>query len=478
MRLSGQTYYGCLLFYAGCTTDADVAAAMFPEGALLQHFNPVMYGSAAQTMRGILRALGDPGRSLPVRAIQGAVRMPGAARGHKQHIVAMCEVAEMLCDRLSVPGDVRGQFRGFTTRWDRKGTPRGVGGEQIPLAVRIVQVARDATLHQLIGGRDHAAAVVRDRAGKAFDPDVVAALLSDGGEALAFTEQGSLWAEVLRREPERAMLVGAEVDRALAAMGDFADLMSPYFLGHSADVSQVAADAATRLGLTADEVAAVRRAGLIHDLGRVAISTSVWQKPGALSPDEWERVRLHPYYTERVASASPTLSDLASIGGVHHERLDGSGYHRGLSGPMLNRPGRVLAAADAYQTMLEPRPHRPATPPREASRRLADSVGTGRLDADAVAAVLEAAGQAVPRMSRPCGLTEREAEVLVLVARGLQIKQVGHRLGISAKTADHHLQNAYAKIGVSTRAAAALFAMQHGLTSWGEVPIPQIGRRS
>ena len=185
-----ETYYDCLLFYAGCTTDADVAAAMFPEGALLQHFNPVMYGSAWQTMRGILRALAEPHRSLPVQAIQGAVRLPGAARGHEQHIVAMCEVAEMLSDRLGVPGQVRSHFRGFTARWDGKGTPQGIVGEQIPMAVRIVQVARDATLQLLIGGRDHAAAVIRERAGKAFDPEVVTALLADDAEALAFPSAG------------------------------------------------------------------------------------------------------------------------------------------------------------------------------------------------------------------------------------------------------------------------------------------------
>ena len=222
----------------------------------------------------------------------------------------------------------------------------------------------------------------------------------------------------------------------------------------------------------------MRRAGLIHDLGRVAISAAVWEKPGELSADEWERVRLHAYYTERVTAPSSTLRDLASIAGAHHERLDGTGYHRGLSGPMLGRLSRVLAAADAYQTMREPRPHRPAASERVAGHQLAVAANTGRLDPDAVAAVLSAVGQETPKMARPSGLTAREAEVIALIARGLQTKQVGHRLGISAKTADHHLQNAYAKIGVSTRAAAALFAMQHGLTSWGEVPIPPASRRS
>ncbi len=473
-----ETYYGCLLFYAGCTTDADVAAALFPEGALLRHFNPVMYGSPSQTMRGILRALADPTRPPAVRVVRSAARLPAAARGHEQHIAAMCEVAEMLTDRLGVPAQVRTHFRGFTARWDGKGTPRGLGGESIPLAARIIQVARDATLQLWIGGRDHAVAVVGERAGRAFDPEVVKALLADGGEALVPPGARSLWAETLGREPTRLMLAGAQVDRALAAMGDFADLVSPHFVGHSAGVAQLAGDAATRLDLTADEEVVVRRAGYLHDLGRVAISTSIWNTSGPLSADEWERIRLHPYHTERVTAASPVLARLAAVAGVHHERLDGSGYHRGLPGSMLSRPGRLLAAADAYRTMLERRPHRPASSHRDAGRALADAATAGRLDPDAVAAVIAAAGQAVPRMTRPSGLTVRETEVIALVALGLQTKQIGRSLGISTKTADHHLQNAYAKIGVSTRAAAALFAMQHGLTSWGELPIPPASRIS
>jgi HD-GYP domain-containing protein (c-di-GMP phosphodiesterase class II) len=261
-------------------------------------------------------------------------------------------------------------------------------------------------------------------------------------------------------------------------MGDFADLISSYFIGHSAAVAVLAADAAGRLDLAPRDVVAVRRAALVHDLGRVAVATSVWNKPAALTADEWEHVRLHAYHTERVLSRSRALAKLGSIAGAHHERLDGSGYHRGVGAPSLTMPARLLAVADAYRTMIEPRPHRAARSPEEAARALGEAASAGRIDPDAVAAVLEAAGAAVPKMARPAGLTEREAQVISMVAKGLQTKQVGHRLGISAKTADRHLQNAYAKIGVSSRAAAALFAMRHGLTSWGELPIPDTRQRS
>jgi DNA-binding NarL/FixJ family response regulator len=166
------------------------------------------------------------------------------------------------------------------------------------------------------------------------------------------------------------------------------------------------------------------------------------------------------------------------VASAHHERIDGSGYHRGAAGASLTPPARLLAAADAYHAMTEPRPHRRPMPASVAAEALGREADAGRLDTDAVTAVLEAAGQRVPRFARPAGLTEREAEVVGLLARGLQTKQIARALGISAKTADRHVQNAYGKIGVSTRAAAALFAMQHGLTDWGELPMARTRRDS
>ena len=197
----------------------------------------------------------------------------------------------------------------------------------------------------------------------------------------------------------------------------------------------------------------------------------VWQKIGPLSADEWEQVRLHAYHTERVFSRSPFLATLGTVASAHHERLDGTGYHRHATAPSLPPPARLLAAADAFQAMTEPRPHRDPLTPLTAGTLLGEQARLGRLDAEMVAAVLEAAGQPRPQIDRPAGLTEREAEVIGLLARGLQTKQVAHALDISAKTADHHIQNAYRKIGVSTRAGATLFATEHGLVPWGELPM-------
>jgi DNA-binding CsgD family transcriptional regulator len=182
-----------------------------------------------------------------------------------------------------------------------------------------------------------------------------------------------------------------------------------------------------------------------------------------------ERVRMHPYLTQRTFSRSTRLAELARLAAEHHERLDGSGYPRALAGGALSPEARLLAAADAYQAMTEPRPHRTARDRDDIANELRREVAAGRLDADAVDAVLGAAGHRVPRRREgPSGLTRREVEILVLLAFGLSNRAIADRLVITPKTVGNHVEHIYTKIGCSTRAAASLFAMQHGL-------LPELG---
>jgi HD-GYP domain-containing protein (c-di-GMP phosphodiesterase class II) len=231
-----------------------------------------------------------------------------------------------------------------------------------------------------------------------------------------------------------------------------------------ADLAAVAAGAA---GLSDDHASTVRRAGLVHDVGRVGVPSGIWDFPGPLSADQWERVRLHPYLGERVLARCDLLAPYAALAARHHERADGAGSHRGLAGDQLTLGARLLAAADSYNAMTHERPHRPALMPSDAASQLLDEVDAGRRGRPEVEAVLVAAGEAnrPPRITRPAGLTEREVDVLRLIARGHANKQVAARLGISAKTVGHHIEHIYAKAGVTTRAGATLFAMEHGLLS-------------
>jgi HD-GYP domain-containing protein (c-di-GMP phosphodiesterase class II) len=273
------------------------------------------------------------------------------------------------------------------------------------------------------------------------------------------------WDAVLAAEPEpHRRLSDEQLDRALEAVADFTDLKCPYLLGHSRRVADLAGRAAREVGLPEEEAQRVRRAGLLHDIGRLGVANTIWDKPGALTRSEWERVRLHPYLTGRMLSASAALSGLAAIAANHHERLDGSGYPRGLTAESLTPAARVLAAADVYVAATEPRPHRAAASDDQAAEMLRGEVRSGRLDGPAMDAVLAAAGHRVPRRREgPAGLTAREIEVLRLLARGLTAKAIAQELVISRKTAANHIQHIYAKAGVANRAQASLFAVRHGL---------------
>lgn len=477
---ASQTYFACLLFYVGCTANADLADELFGgHDVLTRYGGPVRFGSRPRMLAGVVRAMAPPEDTPPIRVAKAASRLPRFARVIGAQTSAMCEVAMMLTDHLGLHAEIGRLFAYVDERWDGKGRPGRSKRDEIPLAVRIAQVARDAAFQRMLGGVTLAARVIRDRAGKAFDPDIAGVLADDAGEIVGLDDRGSAWDATLAREPSpRSTLADESIESALAAMGDFADLVSKYLVGHSRGVAALASTAAARCGFAPTEVVAVRHAALVHDVGRVAIPVRVWERVGELTPDDWERVRLHAYHSERILSRSSFLTRLAPAATSHHERVDGSGYHRGSSGAALTPAARLVAAADAFHAMTEPRPHRDALAPAAAAEALGREARAGRLDPDAVAAIVDASGMPAPRIERPASLTEREAQVVGLLARGLATKQIARALGISVKTADRHIQNAYGKIGISTRAAAALFAMQHGLAAWGELPIASRRGRS
>jgi putative nucleotidyltransferase with HDIG domain len=346
---------------------------------------------------------------------------------------------------------------------ERRRRAAALRGAAIAPAARFAQVAGDAALLHRQGGVEAAVAGVRRRAGASLDPEIAAWFCRRAPALLAEIDAADVLRAALDAEPEPHVRVpAAHLDEVCRAFGEAVDLKSPYLHGHCTGVAVLAAGAAARLGL--DEAAA-RRAGLLHDLGRAAVPTGVWERRGPLTTADWEHVRLHAYHGERVVAAAGPLAALAPLVGTHHERLDGSGYHRGATGPAIGMPARVLAAADAWQAMAQERPHRSARDPGEAAHQLRAEVDAGRLDGDAVTAVLGAAGHddRAVRPHRPAGLTERQVEVLRLVAQGLSNPQIAERLVVSRRTAEHHVQDVYAKIGVSSRAAAALFAMEHDL---------------
>jgi HD-GYP domain-containing protein (c-di-GMP phosphodiesterase class II) len=451
-----DVYHLALLHSIGCTADSPEAAARYGDDIRLRaEAAPIDTGRQREVMRFLWRA---GGRS--PRRFAGAVAAgpKAAAQGLRAH----CEVGERLASMLALGEGVQNALWFTFERFDGSGFPRGIGGEEIPLAARVVHVARDLHVLAARSGADAAETAVAARSGGAYDPAVTAVAAG----TLGTLPGGSVWDAVAAAPEGGAPLRGEALDRACTAVAYFADLKSTHTLEHSTGVAELAEAAAWRLGFGADEVAALRRAALLHDLGRVGVSSAIWDRAGALTESEWERVRLHPYYTQRALARAEGLREVVRIAAGHHERLDGSGYPSGAEAAQLTPAARVLAAADAFHAMGETRAHRAPLAVEAAAAQLEDEAPR-RLDPEAVAAVLAAAGarRAEPPRPRelPAGLTKREAEVLRLIARGATNRQAAAQLGLSPKTVGHHVQHVYAKIGVSTRAGAAVFAMEHDL---------------
>jgi len=460
-------YHVALLRFLGCTSDAAETAAMVggDEVTFNGTMAPAVMAAPAESMRFVL---GHVAEDLPMRRRLGVVaRMLADPGGASRSLTQHCEAASQLAGRLGMGEDVCHALAHGYERWDGRGDPDGLAGEDVPLAMRIAVVSRDADLFASSGGWSAAEAVLSRRRGHAYDPDVVDVFL-EGGERWRAEMGDDPCAAVLDLEPEPvATIPDTALDTALEAVAHFADLKSPWFRGHSTGVAELAAEAACVAGLAADDVSRVRRAALVHDIGKVGVPNGVWDKPGPLTAEERERVRMHSYLTERVLNRSDLLAPYAEVAAAHHERVDGSGYPHGRNGAQLDVAGRLLAVADAYHAMCEQRPHRPALSAQDAADVLRTDVDEGRFTSTDVDAVLAAAGQASrpPSVSRPAGLTEREVDVLRLIARGRSNKETARELGISPKTVGNHVEHIYAKAGVRTRAGATLFAMESGLLS-------------
>ena len=469
-----ETYYQALLRYIGCNAETSTWAAIVGDELALRTDLAALYNGRTSEVLGLMvRSIrhaheGASPLHLAQMVARGVVATPQL---FKEGSAGHCEVASRLAARFGFEETVQRALIQSFERWDGRGLPGACKGEHIAPAVRVVALAQDVIIFHRLGGVEAAMAIAQERKGTAYDPRMVERFCRQAAHVLAGIEEEPTWETVLALEPgARATLSQTQFDAACEAVADFADLKSPYTLGHSRGVAELAAEAARRGGLPEADVVAIRRAGWLHDVGRVGVSAGIWGKPGPLSEREWERVRLHSYYTERVLARPSALARLGALASSHHERLDGSGYHRGVPASLLSPAARILAAADVYHAMLEPRPHRPARTPEAAADELRREVRAGRLDGEAASGVLAAAGHRVrsTRRALVAGLSEREVEVLRLLARGHTKKQIAHLLVLSQKTVDQHTQHIYNKIAVSTRAAATLFAIEHDLIAPGE----------
>jgi HD-GYP domain-containing protein (c-di-GMP phosphodiesterase class II)/DNA-binding CsgD family transcriptional regulator len=464
-----DVYWTALLMHVGCTAFAHEQAAFFggDEIAVNDLGSRTDFVNPREALRFLLELGG--GRTPAQRARIVFAGMTGGQRFGREVATATCEVAAGMGQRLGLSSMVQRGLHELFERWDGKGDPRGLSGAEIAAPARYAQLAAEATVFARLGGEEAALAVVRRRAGAGLDPTLADGFARWGGEILREIETGDPWHAVIDAEPEpRRWIPDAGIDDVARAFADAVDLKSPFMLGHSTGVADLAEAAGRGLGLPDPDVTALRRAGLFHDLGRVGVANGVCEKAGSLTASEWEQVRLHAYHSERILARSTALASLAPLAGLHHERLDGSGYHREAAAAALSLPARVLAAADAFQAMTQSRAHRPALSSRDAADRLHDEARAGRLDTRAVDAILAAAdapGRRPVRQGWPAGLTDREVEVLGLLARGLSNRDIARRLFVSPSTVGTHVEHIYQKLGVSSRAAAAMFVARHDLAT-------------
>jgi HD-GYP domain-containing protein (c-di-GMP phosphodiesterase class II) len=469
----GDCFYTALLMHLGCSA--------------LSHESNVAFGDDRRMMAAVAKTnVADPDDLAATFVPEMTRGLSPAERARIEHYtfahgaefgrsfdIGSCEVASITARRVGLGTGVQRSLREAVEWWNGDGPPQGLRGADIALPARIARAAADAARFDHIGGRDAAVAALRRRSGTILDPELVALFMAKADRVLAEAQTGDPRQLLLDREPEPVVEIEfSKLRQVASAFGDLADLKTPWMHGHSSGVAKLATAAAEKLGLDRQTISRLEISALLADLGRLAVSNAIWEKRGPLTTTEWEEVRTHPYRTERILATSDALEPMAQVAGMHHERLDGSGYHRGCRARELPFAARVLAAADALHAMTQERPHRPALGATQAAEELRRDVKAGRLDPEVAGAVLEAAGQRAPRRRdnlRPGGLTEREVEVARLVAAGLSNPVIASRLVISRRTAEHHVQNIYAKLGVASRAGLAVFVHEHDLAS-AEVP--------
>ncbi len=467
-----RVYHQAILRYIGCNADTHLLASAFgDEIALRQDLAVADLGNQTELGQIFVRAFSRFFADLPPDQLSQAIQagLAEAMQVSVPILMGHCEVAQRIGERLGLDAVMRDNLGQLYERWDGNGLPRHLKGTEVGLAVRLVSLAQDVIALVEARGFDAMIEAIAARRGGAYEPQMADYFLADAKRYLEGIDGAISREKILALEPQpHGLLDAAACEGACMAIADMIDMRMPFTFGHSRAVAHLADAAGKCMGLPDADLRAMRWAGYTHDIGELAVPVSTWMKATPLSIREVDAAHLHPYHGERaLAALGSDGQPVAALVLRHHERLDGSGYHRYAKAPDLSPAARILAAAEAYQTAREDRPHRKALSDEAAAAKLRALVREGKLCADGVEAVLSAAGQASRRVSsvRPSGLTPREIEVPGLIAAGHTAKEVARVLDISPKTADNHIQNLYSKIGVTSRAGAALYALERGMVA-------------
>jgi HD-GYP domain-containing protein (c-di-GMP phosphodiesterase class II) len=313
---------------------------------------------------------------------------------------AETELFEIRCDRgaaialdLGLSAATAEAIRAMDEHWDGGGMPARLRGDDIPLLAQVIGIAQVTEIFWQEGGLHAALDVVRQRAGRWFSPGLVAVIEMVGRDDTFWRDLATVDpVDLLRRIAPAPAMVDADdarLDRLVAAFAGVIDAKSPYTHDHSRRVADYAVAAASRLGFSASSLVRLRRAAMLHDIGKLGVPNSVLDKPGGLTPDEWALMRAHTRHTHEILDAVPLFRDVAFDAACHHERLDGSGYHLGLAGAALGPAARVLAVADVTDALRSNRPYRAGLEVERVAAMLEADVTASRLCAQSVGAMCE-----------------------------------------------------------------------------------------
>ncbi len=471
LSLSQQAdvYYTSLLMHAGCTAGSPQFAAYLASDELVAQRDLCLCDPYNfREVMGCLWSHASPGSSVSSRGMHFLALLMQGEKAFAEVEHGCSDVGSTIAGRLRLPEATRQSLFQICDTWGGKG-PHKLRRDDIPLPTRIVNAAMVFEVFFSTTGQEAAIQAATKRREKSFDPQVVDALRSLSADDPLWQDlkHDDLWGLALSLEPEPRRYIGdRDLDDVASSLADFVDLKNSRVATHSRNVACLAEGMARRVRLPEPDVVLTRRAALVHALGQIAVPAHVLNKEGPLTTDENEKLRLHPYYTERITARSPALQAMGRIGAMHHERLDGSGYPQGLSGDQVPMTARIVALADAFQELTEDRPGKPAQSTDDAQQQLERESGT-KFDPVCLAALSQETGgspaRAPTRVQWPGGLTDREVEVLRLVSRGLTSKEMAKALVVSESTARHHLEHIYAKAGVTSRAGAVMFAAENGL---------------
>jgi putative nucleotidyltransferase with HDIG domain len=390
-------FYGLLMKDAGCSSNAAAVSALYgtDDIATKRALRTVDYSKSAEAASYVLRNVGGPKDLL-------RVARAGKATARKFTEVR-CERGAQIAQMLELPPGAASAIASLGEHWDGSGHPAGLRGEEIPLLARVFRLAQTTEVFVHDFGVEAACVMAAGRSGRWFDPSLVDIFLSLRDERTFWQSvaQDDLGASLSALEPVDQQLIAdeARLDRIAEAFALVIDAKSPYTYQHSTRVAELAVATADGLGFDAAALRDLRRAGLLHDIGKLAVPNSILDKPGPLTDEEFERVKLHPALSEQVLGRVAAFAGIAAIAGAHHEKLDGSGYWRGVCADALSKPARVLAVADIYEALTADRPYRAALTAEQAHAILAAEAKAGKLCPDSVASLKRSGAARRDRMA-------------------------------------------------------------------------------